>query len=330
MRPALLLAKLANALRALALLAAPRVFPRAAAKAGPLTLTLELSAVCNLACPECPAGLGKVRRGRPHMPPDVARRILERHGRGAWVAILYFQGEPMLNPLWGDIAAMAKSYGLFTILSTNGHFLDASNCARLLSAGVDRVVVSVDGATQAEYAAYRRGGKLDVVARGVARLAQARGRRRRPRIVAQTLLTRAVEGRQGEIRSLTRSWGADTVVFKTMQLYDLAAENKERWLPRDRRLRRYALGDGEAVRRSDIGAPRRCRRLLTNAVFTADGVLLPCCFDKTALYPFGRLAADSDADPWRGPSRRGFVARLSGGELRPAMCRNCTERRPAG
>ena len=33
----------------------------------PITITLELSSICDLACPECPTGMGKVKRDSQFM-----------------------------------------------------------------------------------------------------------------------------------------------------------------------------------------------------------------------------------------------------------------------
>ena len=77
--------------------------------------------------------------------------------------IFYFQGEPYINPDFLDMVTYAKQKGIYTITSTNGHFLNEENARRTIESGLDRMIISVDGTTQDVYEQYRKSGKLDNV-----------------------------------------------------------------------------------------------------------------------------------------------------------------------
>ncbi len=329
----------------------------------PVTITLEISSVCNLKCPECPSGKGLVRRQNPFMSLDMAKEIIDNHADRALVAILYFQGEPLLNPQWFDIVNYASQKGLFTILSTNGQLLNYANCQKMVHSGLNRLVVSADGIDQAVYDKYRVGGKLDKIVYGLACLrALKQGKERKdhakghtersrsmtsdispcfnsaqhdmlndhkcslcdvevnilrkqklPRVVFQTLLTKDTENQRKEIKQQARYWFADKVEFKTMQVYDQSEENLAKWLPSKKRFRRK--NTAQRKRKKIV-----CWRALTNAVYTSDGHLVPCCFDKLAAFSFGHLAEFA----WGSERRRNFVTHLARGKVSPAICQNCT------
>lgn len=284
----------------------------------PITITLELSSVCNLACPECPVGMGKVKRDNKFLDLDLAKSIIDRHYRHAIVAIMYFQGEPMLNPSWSEIVQYARKKNLYTIMSTNAQLLDAINCKRVINSGLNRIILSAEGIDQSVYEQYRIGGSFLSVVEGLKKLSIVKREAGTNgfEIVYQTLLTKYTENHLHYIRRKALSWGADRVEFKTIQIYNQSQNNIDKWLPTRVQYQRKNLRKGYRYKVRSIV----CWRLLTNAVYTADGVLLPCCFDKLGEYPFGLELNKA----WHSNARMVFINRLRKGRDNPDICRNCT------
>ena len=69
-------------------------------------------------------------------------------------------GEPLSHPRIADMVALAKAAGGEVELISNGILLDAAMADRLVAAGLDRLWVSVDGASPASYADVRLGDHL--------------------------------------------------------------------------------------------------------------------------------------------------------------------------
>jgi MoaA/NifB/PqqE/SkfB family radical SAM enzyme/GT2 family glycosyltransferase len=91
-------------------------------------------------------------------------RFVELHG----------EGEPLLHPRFFDMAARIRSRGIKISLFTNGSLLSAAQVERLLDAGFEKIVVSMDSADPDRFRAIRTG-KFDIVRDGIERLI---GRRR--------------------------------------------------------------------------------------------------------------------------------------------------------
>lgn len=280
----------------------------------PFSISLEMSSICNLKCAECPSGQGKVKRTNAVMNIETAKKIIDRHAKSAMITQLFFQGEPFFNKHWDQILAYASSKNLYTIINTNGHFLHTENCQKLIDNKLDRIVVSLDGATAETYNRYRKNGQFELVTDGIKQLVKARNMRKvkYPKITMQTLLTRETENQMDEFKKLQKTLGADSVKFKTMQLYDLSNENMEYWLPQNNRHRRYQTQEKKSKKIN-------CWRALTTAVYTSDGDLVSCCFDKTAQHNFGHI----DHNPWESEKHRTFLQHMVTGKTIPDICHNC-------
>ena len=83
-------------------------------------------------------------------------------------------GEPLLHPRFLDMVRAAKQRGLRAEVTTNALLLDDAVAAGLLEAGLDQLVVSIDGAS-AEAFGRVRGASLARVVENVGRLHDRRG-----------------------------------------------------------------------------------------------------------------------------------------------------------
>ena len=131
----------------------------------PLFVSVEPAAVCQLRCPECPVGLrnieiSKSRNLERTMSLDLWHRVLSEIRDTAFIVQFYFQGEPLLNKDLAKMIAEAHEAGLYTIVSTNAQALTPELAKALVAAGLNRIIVSMDGLSEASYGTYRIGGNL--------------------------------------------------------------------------------------------------------------------------------------------------------------------------
>ncbi len=84
-------------------------------------------------------------------------------------------GEPLLHPRFVDMVRMAKARGSRVEVTTNALLLDDGTAAGLLDAGLDQLVVSIDGATAESFGRVRAGASLERVLANVRRLHDGRG-----------------------------------------------------------------------------------------------------------------------------------------------------------
>ncbi len=286
----------------------------------PLFVSVEPAAICQLRCPECPVGQAKtaarltpeyrpqaapadrvqnteyrpqaapadrVQTELPLMPREVWERTLSEVRETAWVMQFYFQGEPLLNKNLPQMISEAHAAGLYTIVSTNAQALTEEMAQALVAAGLDRIIVSMDGLTEESYGAYRIGGSLEQCKAALRYLRTAKEKFQisnfKFQIELQCLRLKSNEHEWAEMRRVYKTLGADRLVFKTAQLYDYADGHP--LMPSDPRYSRYIMGsDGKYHRRR---LRKGCFRVWSGCVITTNGDVLPCCYDKSHAHAYG-------------------------------------------
>ncbi len=284
----------------------------------PVAVNAELTNLCNLACPECPSGAGLLSRPKGFMDISLFSKLITELKPFLLNLNLYFQGEPMLHPEFLRFISLAR--GIRTTVSTNGHFLTEENIQGIISSGISKLIVSLDGADRLTYLVYRRGGDFNIVFDGLKRLAEARNEYREgPEIVIQFLVHAGNEHQIPEIKIFAKENGFK-LRLKSMQVID---GSFDRWLPAAERFRRYRRsGNGYTLKGR---MKNRCLRLWMNPVVTWDGNVLPCCFDKDGKYVLGNLGNSSFSEIWHSEKNHRFREMVLSGRSHMDICRNCTE-----
>ncbi|MBK8489832.1 MAG: SPASM domain-containing protein [Saprospirales bacterium] len=290
----------------------------------PVTISIEPTTACNLRCPECPSGLRSFTRPVGNLRTDFFRSTIDSLYRDLTYLIFYFQGEPYIHPQFLEMVHYASKKGLYTITSTNGHFLNEENARKTIESGLDRLIISVDGTTQEVYEQYRIGGDLEVVLQGARNVVKWKKalQSATPHIVFQFLVVRPNEHQIAAVRQLAVEIGVDEVKLKTAQVYDYEAGN--RLIPTIGRYSRYQEGSG-GVWRVKNKLLNHCWKLWHACVITWDGLVVPCCFDKDATHRLGDLKQQGFKEVWKGSSYRYFRQQLLQGRDQIDICTNCTE-----
>jgi radical SAM protein with 4Fe4S-binding SPASM domain len=283
----------------------------------PVFLNIELTNCCNLRCPECATGSGLLKRPAGFMDIALFEKITDELRPYLMNLNLYFQGESMMHPDFFSILELSK--GIPVTLSTNGHYL-VNQPGRLISSGLRKLIVSVDGSDQNTYSAYRKGGNIETVFRGLEKIKEARKRTdSKMKVEIQMLVNSYNEHQIEEIRRIARLYNA-TFITKSMQV--LSHRRIGYWMPSSESLKRYRLVNGEYHIKSKL--PDRCARQWFNPVVTWEGKVVPCCFDKDAEYIMGDLTISTFREIWNGPEYRKFRREISANRCGIEMCCNCT------
>ena len=290
----------------------------------PFSISIEPTTACNLRCPECPSGLRAFSRPTGNLRSDFFRKTIDDLHRDLSFLIFYFQGEPYINPDFLGMVQYASQRGIYTITSTNGHFLNDENARKTIESGLDRLIISVDGSTQEVYEQYRKSGKLEVVLQGARNMVKWKKelKSKTPHLIFQFLVVRPNEHQIPEIYKLAEEIGIDEVRLKTAQIYDYAQGNP--LIPNQDRYSRYRKqADGSYRIKNQL--LNHCWKLWHACVITWDGVVVPCCFDKDAQYRMGNLQEQSLREVWQQQPYREFRKQLLKGRDKIDICTNCTE-----
>jgi MoaA/NifB/PqqE/SkfB family radical SAM enzyme len=126
----------------------------------PMVLFVDPSSACNFKCKFCPTGdallMKKTGRWQGQMGFALYKKIiddLKEFDQPLKVLRLYKEGEPFLNKRLADMVRYAKESGAVQSIdtTTNGFLLDIDKIKPVLDAGLDRINISVNGMSDADF-----------------------------------------------------------------------------------------------------------------------------------------------------------------------------------
>jgi radical SAM protein with 4Fe4S-binding SPASM domain len=317
-------AKVINFLKLLGSYYYSRMTGRAVQLGMPVFVSIEPTTSCNLRCPQCPSGLRQFTRETGMLQEDLFRKTILQLRRHLHSLTFYFQGEPYLNRGFLDMVRFAADQDIFTITSTNGHYLDEETARQTVQSGLDKLIISVDGLDQESYGKYRIGGQLQKVMDGTRALVKQKRELRSstPHLIWQFVVFSHNEHQVEEVKRLGKELGVDEVKIKTAQIYDF--ENGNQMLPENNDLSRYEPGiNGRYSLKNKL--LNHCWRMWQGCVITWDGKVVPCCFDKDASHRLGNLQTETFRQVWHSAPYNSFREMVMGNRKGIDICTNCTE-----
>ncbi len=289
----------------------------------PYALSIEPTTACNLKCPECPSGLRSFTRPIGSIEFNFYKSIIDECRSFLSYLILYFQGEPFLNRNFFDLVSYASKSGIYTVTSTNAHFLDNENARKTILSGLDKIIISLDGADQEAYESYRIGGDYNKVVSGIQELVYWKEKlsKHKPLIVLQFLVMKTNQHQLNDIKRLSIELKVDHLLIKTAQVNDLGKGSLI--IPDNEKMSRYKKVNGNYVIKNKL--ENKCWRMWSSSVITWDGKMVPCCFDKDAKYIFGNLSENRFSNIWNGEKHTLFRKKIQSSRKIIDICQNCTE-----
>ncbi|MGB8274937.1 MAG: radical SAM protein [Alphaproteobacteria bacterium] len=248
----------------------------------PLHLDIEVTEACNLACIMCVHGTtGVPITGRIDM--TFARNMIDQAAAGGTKSIKFnWRGEPALHTGLEDLVRYAKDKGILEVqINTNGIPFNERRIEKLIDAGLDRVIFSVDGATKDSYETIRVGSDWDKLVRNIRAFHAIRERKGRTKPFIRLQMVRQKEN-EGEVDAFLSMWRgiADDIAVKDVTDRGQGAQ--------------LYVGDQVAIGR------RRCNQPWQRMVVARDGKVFPCCSDWDRTYEIGDATKTPLKDIWKG------------------------------
>jgi PqqA peptide cyclase len=202
----------------------------------PTTLLAELTHRCPLRCPYCSNPLDLIRAEAELTTEDWKRVFSQARALGV-LQLGLSGGEPMVRKDLEELAAHARSLGLYSTLVTSGLGLTRQRAERLRAVGLEHIQISIQDVDTAS--AERIAGVSSVKQK---RAAAAIVRELGFAFTVNVVLHRANLDRIGEIIDLAASLGADRLELANTQYYGWGLENRAALMPtRDQVTRAQAI-----------------------------------------------------------------------------------------
>jgi pyrroloquinoline quinone biosynthesis protein E len=191
----------------------------------PLALIAEITHRCPLHCVYCSNPVELTKRAK-ELPASVWARVLREAAELGVLQADFTGGEPLARPDLGELIVAARNAGLYASLITSGLPLDEKRLDELVSAGLDHLQLSFQGAREEsanEFAGAQAHAQKLRVAEWV--------KKRRVGLTLNFVIHRQNVDQLEEMLALTESIEPGRVEFAHVQYYGWAFANRERLLP---------------------------------------------------------------------------------------------------
>lgn len=249
----------------------------------PIWLTIDPTNICTLKCPFCSTGFGNIKRAKGMMSGENFKKIIDILGPYLLHIDMQNWGEPLLNKDIYQMIAYAKKFDIHVTASTNFQNFDEKSAEDMISSKLDRLILSIDGASQETYEKYRRGGDFLKAIENIKTLVRKRKelKSRLPIIIWQFLVFRHNEHEIEIAQRMARELGADDIGVNSAFIAVNSEEYKD-WVPLNSKYNRYNLSIEQKVAGSSDeflkpAAEMTCNWLWQGMTVNWDGSVSPCC-----------------------------------------------------
>jgi len=294
----------------------------------PILLTLEPTNTCNLRCPVCETGSGRLNREPKMMKIEEFKYILDKFDENLKILYLYYMGEPFLNKDIYKMIRYAADRGIYVSICTDGEFVDSEELVR---SGLAEIQFQIGGVTQEVHGIYRKGGNLD---RTLERLKSVIDIKRRSanilknekyitKVALGLILMKHNEHQVNNFVKLAKEIGVDE-----FQIIDPCVRNVEQgrfFLPSDTKRWFY---DPVAFERGELRVrtpPNNyCEWIYSTVTVQVNGDVVPCCRDAQGDYVIGNIFNESLDNIWNNEKYRLFRKKILRSQKEVSLCRLCS------
>jgi radical SAM protein with 4Fe4S-binding SPASM domain len=294
----------------------------------PISVLLELHNRCNLDCLMCHSAH---RSGaRVAIDETTLDRLFAEFKQHALPAIMFGAGdEPLMYKTFDQVLSRASQAEIMDIfVFTNGTLLTPDKAEMLLQAGVTRLFISLDAASEETYGRIRRRNgelispnlnRLEQVEKNIKGALKLRADRQAVLPLVRVSFV-VQQDNVHEIEAFCDKWSdtADSVELQAHSNYDVIGQlaeipEEERWRPVE-----PALGE----------PPLLCSQPFNTVTVWYDGMVSPCCEFMGRNLTVGNVAKETVKEIWHGEKITELRKQFQSGKLNP-VCRACLLRREA-
>lgn len=283
----------------------------------PSILNIEPTSRCDLRCALCIKGMGLLNRPAEDMSFELFKSIIDEFESSVMYLVLYFMGEPLLNPEIFKMMQYARSKNIYVRLSTNADFKDPRYIKEILDSGLNEIVISLDCASETAYSEYKKSSNFHKVLDNVRMLVEERGKKLSPFINLQFLLMRQNMGELKNFKKIAERLNVDFALIKKIRINHFGLSPKRQYLPDEKKYVRKAYLQGK---NNDV----RCIRPWVSTVILCDGTVVPCCFDMEGIQKFGNCRETSFSDIWKREEYRMFLEKTANNRYDLDLCQECS------
>jgi radical SAM protein with 4Fe4S-binding SPASM domain len=288
--------------------------------ATPFIVFVDPASSCNFKCTFCPTGhrdmIAETGRYQGAMKFEVFQKVIDdlaEFDKPIKVLRLYKDGEPLLNKRFAEMVAYAKASGRVEYIdtTTNGTLITPERMGPILAAGIDKINISVDGMTEADYLRFT-GFKFDFKT-FVANVKWLYAHRGNCEIVVKIPSELITEAQRQEF--------FDTFGNHCDRIF---VENFAPCWPEFDIETHTGIKISKGIYQQDIGDTDTCPYIFYGYSVNADGLVSSCFLDWGRKLIIGDVRAQSMKEIWTSDAMNALrLQHLEGRRKQNGVCGNC-------
>ncbi|MCL0050874.1 radical SAM protein [Dehalococcoidia bacterium] len=275
----------------------------------PAIYFIEPTNACNLGCVMCPNS--RLSNNKCFMDFDLFKKIIDEIKYVAKLIRLNYRGEPLFHPNIIEMIQYCKDNTFARIsLSTNGTLLDTKLSKKLISAGIDEIIFSLDANSPETYYKIKHSEAFDKVVKNIINFLEM-NTNNNVRVIVKLI---QMDMNKDEIELFKNRWGNYNCEVKISWMNTWANQ-----LPNNQ--------DFSDNLCPNIGKPKiPCADLWYKMVITADGFVPLCCYDFMVKHLLGNINISDIRDIWNDREVQFFRKMHTEYAFRHLeLCKNCGE-----
>lgn len=277
----------------------------------PIELVIEATNKCNLNCIMCTRK--NMKRPIGFIKMDLYQKIIDEVANFLELVYLHGLGEPLFHPQIFEMIKYAQSKGLNVGLSTNATLLTTEKAQKLISSGLDYLIIALDATKPETYQKVRGGKNFNQVVKNVRGYLRLKKKAKKsPFTVLQFV---KLDENKLEVEKFRKIWqGSGADVVRVKPVIDLLRSHPS-----------TTLGASKKPRRPCFYLWRHLNMVSWDGKFVT-----PCCMDSDGAYPLGDATKQTILEVWNSPEMRALRrAQVTGEWKKLPLCRDCTYPQPS-
>jgi radical SAM protein with 4Fe4S-binding SPASM domain len=262
----------------------------------PVISGIESTNACGMQCRMCPRS--HMKRSVGFISLELFEKIASQMKYNKIVSLHHF-GDPLLHPQIGELINILHKYNIQASFSTNPQMLNDKNIAAILDSQLDRLNISLDGATKETYESLRGGiANYELALEGINRLLKEKLRRKsdKPYILISMIEMKDTEKEVSEFKSRwTPESGINEVQIKPFICWDGT----------DKDINKMA-DDSHLNKSFKKKQDYPCFWPYSRLVILWNGLIVPCCYCYDYQVILGDLNKQTIEEVWNSKTMQNF------------------------
>lgn len=268
---------------------------------------IEVTSRCNIHCIICPRD--KMTRQVGDMDLKTFKNVVNECAKYTDKIGICGFGEPLMNKDIVRMIEFCSQKSLQSRITTNGTLLSSKMAKSLVEAGLDEIVIALDGVGET-YNRIRKGADFDEVCNNIENMMKITALKNDSKTKIKISIVE-MEDTKEQITKLKAKWEplADQVMIRPINDRDGAQEHLSKIANTDKNNKREYP----------------CTFLWWEVAILWNGDVIPCCVDWDGKYILGNIKKDSLLDIWNNEKARAIRKQHINGEFEKIrLCSNCT------